>query len=282
MPDCISYDEPIYFRNTFFLHLAGGCQGINYFIYTDAKPEAWKEIGRLGNSVVRPLYPFLGKLRPVQTENGLLLPYTQYAHTPIYPTTAVYAYANLLGAHLDVQPTCEEEAISGYIGKYKTILLWHAEWMRESAVRALEDYVAKGGVVLADSTTVVPIKGAIKLPVDLAMGDKQSKPDVNDPRFGGPGIKDYLHPDRLADIAKAIAPYARPWADCADPTLIVRRHEYHGVTYLWLVNIHSEEEYEYLRERIGAGVQPADPEKAKKEAYQYLAVRAMASASSRW
>ena len=272
-PDCTSGTEPTYYRNTFFLHLAGGCQGLTYFSYGTAPPESWRELSRLGNHVVRPLYPFLGKLRPASTKAGLLLPYTQFAHAVYYPTNALYAYANLLGAHLDVQPTCEEEAISGYIGNYQAVLLWHVEWMRASAVKALEDYIGKGGVVLADSTTTVPINGAIKLPVDLAMGDAKSKPSANDPRQGGPGIKDYLHPDRVASIRAAVNPYLQPWADCADPTLMVRRHAYHGVTYLWLVNLHSQEEYEYVRERVGAGVQPADPEKAKKEASQYLAER---------
>ena len=246
-PNVATRRSPLTPGNTFFLHLAGGCQGINYFTYAEVKPVDWKELGRLGNAVVRPYYPFLGKLRPVQTQNGLLLPYTQYAHTSSYPAEALYAYANLLGTHLDVQPTCEEEVLSGYIRNYKTILLWHVEWMRESVVKALENYIAKGGVVLADSTTIVPIKGAIRLPVDLAMGDKKSKPDVNDLRFGGPGIKDYLHPDRVADIGKAVGKYAQPWADCADSTLVVRRHAYRGVTYLWLVNVHNQEEYEYIR-----------------------------------
>jgi hypothetical protein len=204
-----------------------------------------------------------------------LLPYTQWAHQWLYPTTAVYPFANLMGAHLDVQPTCEEEAMSGYIKDYKAILLWRVEWMRAAAVKALEDYIAKGGVVLCDATTTVPIKGAIKLSVDLAMGDGKSNPDDKDPRFGGPGIQDYLHPDRVTAIRKALEPYVKPWADCDAPTLIARRHEYHGVSYLWLVNTHSQEEYEYLRPRIAAGARPENPDQATKEAFQYLADRAV-------
>ncbi len=96
-PDCTTCTEPTYYRNTFFLHLAGGCQGLTYYSYGEALPEAWKELSRLGNHVVRPLYPFLGKLRPTPTKAGLLLPYTQFAHAVYYPTSALYAYANLLG-----------------------------------------------------------------------------------------------------------------------------------------------------------------------------------------
>ena len=274
VPDCYNYDEPTYHANTFFLHLAGGCQGLSYYTYTEAKPGAWKELGRLGGTVVRPLGPFLGKLRPAPTSAGWLLPYTQWAHSWLYPTTAVYPFANLMGAHLDVQPTCEEEVLSGHAKGYGAILLWHVEWLRESVVRALEEHVARGGVVLADATTTVPIQGAIRLPVDLAMGDGKSNPDDKDPRFGGPGIRDYLHPDRVATIRKALEPYVKPWVDCDDPTLVARRHQYGGVNYLWLVNVHTREEYEYLRDRIAAGARPANPEQAKEEAFRYLAERA--------
>lgn len=273
MPDCAYQESPTYYTNTFFLQVAGGAQGLNYFIYTEAKPVAWETLGKIGNTLVKPLYPFLGKLRPARTSVGLLLPYTQWCYNSIYPTNAVYPYANLLGAHVDVQPTCEEEVLSGDARRYRVILLWRVQYMREAVVKALEDYIAQGGVVLADATTQVPIQGAIKLSVDLAMGEGKSDPDPNDPRFGGPGITDYLHPDRVAAVRRALETHAAPWADCSDPTLIVRRHEYRGVTYLWLVNIESQEEYEYLRPRVAAGARPANPEQAIQEAVRYLAER---------
>ena len=127
-----------------------------------------------------------GRRRP---RTACCCPTRSMRHSAVLSAEALYAYANLLGAHLDVQPTCEEEVLSGYIKNYKTILLWHVEWMRESVVKALEDYIAQGGVVLADSTTTVPIKGAIKLPVDLAMGDKKSKPDVTIRAWAAPASR---------------------------------------------------------------------------------------------
>ncbi len=273
MPDCAYQESPAYYTNTFYLQVAGGVQGLNYFAYTEAKPVAWETLGKIGNTVVKPLYPFLGKLRPARTSVGLLLPYTQWCYNWLYPTTAIYPYANLLGAHVDVQPTCEEEVLSGDAAQYKVILLWRVQYLRQSVVTALENYIAKGGVVICDATTRVPIKGAIKTSVDLAMGEGKSDPDPNDPRLGGPGILDYLHPDRVALVRKTLDPYAQPWADCSDSTLIARRHEYRGVTYLWLVNIESQEEYEYIRPRVAAGARPEDPGKAKQEAVAYLAER---------
>jgi hypothetical protein len=273
MPDCAYQESPAYYVNTFFLQVAGGAQGLNYYTYTEALPVAWETLGRIGNTIVKPLYPFLGKLRPARTTVGLLLPYTQWCFNWLYPTNAVYPYANLLGAQVDVQPTCEEEVLSGDARRYQAILLWRVQYLRQSVVTALEDYIAQGGVVICDATTQVPLKGAVRIPVDLAMGEGKSDPDPNDPRLGGPGIMDYLHPDRVDAVRRALAPYARPWVDCSDPTLIARRHEYRGVTYLWLVNIESQEEYEYLRPRVAAGARPESPEQAKREAVRYLAER---------
>ena len=274
-PDCLTQPSPTYFTNTFYCQVAGGAQGLNYYSYGEAGPLAWKTLGEIGNTIVKPYYPFLGKLRPARTSVGLLLPYTCYCYDWLYAIRAVYPFANLLGAHVDIQPTCEEEVLSGDASRYKVLVLWRVQYLRQSVVTALEDYIAKGGVVICDATTAVPIKGAIKTSVDLAMGDGKSNPDPNDPRFGGPGILDYLHPDRVALVRQAVAPYASPWTDCADPTLVGVRHEYHGVTYLWLVNIESEEEYEYVRPRLGAGAAPKDPAKASAEAAAYLADRAI-------
>ena len=272
-PDCGGQNEMTYTRNTFFLQMAGGAQGFSYYIISTSGID-WETLGKIGKTIVKPLYPFLGKLRPSRTSVGLLLPYTQFCYNVYYAVGAVYPFANLLGAHVDVQPTCEEEVLSGDAARYKVILLWRVQYLRQSVVTALEDYIARGGVVICDATSQVPIKGAIKTSVDLAMGDGKSNPDPNDPRLGGPGITDYLHPDRVALVRKTLDPYVQPWADCDDPTLIARRHEYHGVTYLWLVNIQSQKDYEYIRPRTYGLSEPlelANPEKAKKEKFQYLA-----------
>jgi hypothetical protein len=274
MPDCVYQPNPAYYRNTFCLQVAGGAQGLSYYSYGEASPVAWAELGRLGNTVVKPLQPFLGKLRPARTGSAFLIPYTQWCYNWLYPTSALYPYANLLGAHLDVQPTCEEEILSGDAHRYKTIFLWRVQYLRASVVTALEKYIAGGGTVVCDATTSVPIKGAVQSSVDLAMGAGKSNPDPSDPRLGGPGIRDYLHPATVTAVREGLVKYAPPWADCAEPTVVLRRHEFGGVTYLWAVNVESQEEYEYLRDRLGAGAQPADPAKAKQEAIAYLNERA--------
>ena len=51
---------------------------------------------------------------------------------------------------------------------------------------------------------------------------------------------------------------------------MIRHAEAAGVRYLWLVNVHAHEDYEYLRPRIGAGARPENPPRAAEEAVAYL------------
>ena len=268
-----SADEPTYYRNKFFLHLAGGLNGFNYFTLRDGelRPRGLAEIGRIGRGIVEPYYPFIGKLRPRRHSVGLLLPYTQTVHEWGYAISAVYVHANLLAAHIDVEPTCEEEVMAGSL-PYKTLLLWHVQWLRQAAADELKRFMAGGGVVLADASTTIDLPGMIRLPVDFAMGADAAKTEINstDLRFGYPGIHDYALPARVQAIRQALLPYAAPTIDSPAANLVIREAEAGGVRYLWLVNVHTNEDYEYLRPRIGAGAAPKEPETATAEAVAYL------------
>ena len=52
--------------------------------------------------------------------------------------------------------------------------------------------------------------------------------------------------------------------------MVCRQAEADGIRYLWLVHLHSHEDYEYVRPRIGAGSRPHDPKQAAREAVAYL------------
>jgi len=266
-------NEPTYYRNKFYLHLAGGVQGFNYFTYVDGeqRPRGMDEVGRLGRGVVRPYYPLLGRLRPRRRRVGLLLPYTHAIHESDYPLAALYAYANLLSAHVDVEPTCEEEAIAGELKRYRAVLLYRVKWLRQKAFDALVKYAQDGGLVLADASTELTIPGAKRLAVDLAMGAGEGKSSGPGARqFGYPGIHDYCIADRVRAIREAVAAHVRTEIDSPSIHLVLREAQAEGVRYLWLVNLHTHEDYEYLRPRLGAGARPSNPKLAQQEAVAYL------------
>lgn len=269
-------DEPTYYRNKFFLHMAGGVNGFNYYSYRDGetRPRGLAEVGRLGREVVKPYAPLFGRMRRARASVGLLIPYAQACIEMGYPVAAVYTHANLLGAHIDAEPTCEEELISGDARRYDAILLWNCAWIRQRAFDALADYIAAGGRVLADRSTRIEIPGMQRLDVDLAMGgEHESRVFESDARMGYPGINDYLVPERVGAVRAALMEHVPPQIDSPSSELVIRRHAAAGIGYLWLVNVHTHEDYMYLRPRIGAGARPPDPAAALEEALAYLAAK---------
>ena len=263
-------DEPSYSRQTFFLHLAGGVSGLNYYSYSSRLASAWAEVGRL-STVIRELGPLLAALKPAQKRVGLFMPFAHWACDWLYPTLGVYPFANLLSAHIDVEPVCREELLAGRGVQYDAILAWNADWVSASAAQALQACSRRGTKVILDAACAVDIPGASRLEFDLAMGNgKPSASDAADARFGRPGIRDYHFPDRIDLVRQSIGAIVPPLYDSPSDELIIRAFEADGVTYLWLVNIHTREEYEYLRARAGAGVKVVDPEKALAEMRTFL------------
>ncbi|MFH0795927.1 MAG: hypothetical protein V2A65_02600 [Candidatus Omnitrophota bacterium] len=270
-PDCawLNVDEPSYYRNNFYLDLAGGATGMDFYAYSEVSETSWAECSRMGREIVGPFGPVIGRLRPVSAEISWLIPFAQYAHFTLYPLSQTYTFANLLGAHIDAEPICDEEVLSGYIKDKRAVLLGNIQWISQSVADALEKYVQNGGMVLLDDSTTLPIKGAKKIGVDLGMGDTPSSPDPKDPRFGSPGVYDYLIPKTVMLIKENLGSLGiTPWADSPDQNLVIRRFEGNGVTYLWLVNIHTNEEFRFLRPRSNNPPMPGDEKLDLKEAHR--------------
>ena len=270
-PDCCYQDEPTYNRNTFFLHAAGGCQGIVYYSYTEAAPNASRknwgvlDARSCGRSIrclancgqFSPRLDSCCPTRSLPTDRSM--PSTRFTpmrtcwpristrnqrarkkYFPDLPGVIKHSYFG----------TCSGCA-SRSSGHWRTTLpmvawFW---WMRRrprrftapSNCRSILQWARHGPAARAIRGSAVPASrttytSTVSLRFKVRMGN-----------------------------------YVKPWADCSDPTLIVRRHGYRGVPYLWLVNIHDRMEYEYLRARVGAGARPENPERAKKEAFDFLA-----------
>lgn len=272
--DCMcGGDEPGYYRNQFFLHLAGGAAGIEFFAYNSRVEEGWNELGRLGN-IIKRLGPTLYQLKPARKSVGYFMPLAEFFCDYVYPTMGLYAFSNLLAAHIDAEPVCREELLAGRASQYDMIVTWKAEHISAQEAEALKAYAAKGGKVFLDGSSEVDIPGIPHLDIDLAMGaDGKSKLETADARFGKPGIMDYQHPARIAAIKEQLSAAVKPPYDSPSSELVIRSFDGEGVRYLWLVNIHTREEYEYLRARLGAGVQVADKVAALNEAKAFLKQR---------
>lgn len=266
----IAGDEPSYYRNAFFLHLAGGVSGLNYYAYSEHKPAAIREVGRLA-AKLDDLGPLQVALKPAARRVGLYLPLACNAVDWAYPLSAMYAYSNLLCAQVDVEPVCREELLAGAAYQYEALVLWNADWLSQSEAEGLRKYLARGGKVLLDASCAVNLPGATRLNVDLAMGKKDSALNNEDPRVGSPGQQDYNKPECVAAVRGALQEYVQ--YDCADPTVIVRAFTGDGVTYLWCANVHTNEEYRYLVERMPIYKREKDRAAAEEEGRKFLRER---------
>lgn len=263
----IAGDEPSYYRNAFFLHMAGGVSGLNYYAYSEHKDAALKEVGRLAGKL-DDLGALQTALKPSARHVGLYLPMACNAMDWSYPLAAMYAFSNLTCAHVDVEPVCDEELLRGDAYQYEALVLWNADWLSQSEAEGLKSYMARGGKVYLDKASAVDLPGAMHLPVDLAMGKLDSQLNNDDPRLAGPGQADYNVPERVAAVRSALRDYVG--FDCADPNVIARPFNAEGATYLWCANVHTNEEYKYLVERMPVYKRDKDRAAAEDEGRKFL------------
>ncbi|MBU0610974.1 MAG: hypothetical protein KKI08_24045, partial [Armatimonadetes bacterium] len=266
----IAGDEPSYYRNAFFLHLAGGVSGLNYYAYSEHKESAIKEVGRLAGRL-EDLGALQVALKPARKRVGLYMPFACNAVNWAYPISTLYAYSNLLCAQVDVEPVCREELLAGEAYGYEALAVWNADWLSQSEADGLKQYMTRGGRVLLDKGSAVELPGAVRLPCDLAMGQLNSNVSNDDPRFAGPGQADYNIAARVAAVREAMKDYIT--YDVADPTVIVRPFNAAGGTMLWCANVHTNEEYKYLVERMPVYKRAQDRAAAEEEGRKFLRER---------
>ncbi|MBI4028273.1 MAG: hypothetical protein HY360_25025 [Verrucomicrobia bacterium] len=273
-PDVYTIEETTYYKNTFYLTLAGGVQGLHYYAYSEMKPQGQQVLAQEASRIVRRLGPVLCRLKPATRRVGLYLSVAHQAFEWDYPLRAIYAYANLLGAHIDVEPTCREELFEPEIHRYDAIVLWNTDWLTESEVDGFKAYMKRGGTVLQDAGCEAVIPGAQRLDFDLAMGKTQkTQSHPNDTLIGRPSLQDYLVPESVQTTAESALSQFKSAVEPDSPSVIVRTFEATGVRYAWLVNIHDAEEYAYISSRTRAGLKVADPARAQQEVIDFLKAR---------
>ncbi len=258
MPDCGSRD-PSYLWNTFALLLAGGVQHLDYFIYSWAREnDALPHLKKLGQ-IIKDYGPLLARLKPAGRSVGLLVPFSTSCYRTDYPLYTVYVYANLIQAGVPVEPVAEEEIIAwhkdGTLAKrYEAIVLADVDWLAEKVVRTLEQYALGSAKVIVDRETEVPIAGATRLGISLVNGEAP-----------GPGgsIRDYDHADRIEAVTRALAPLVSSPVTTDSRHVIARTFEAGGTQYVWLVQLHTQEEYHFLRSTVGANAKKKDWAKAE-------------------
>ncbi|HEY3396073.1 MAG TPA: hypothetical protein VGM19_00290 [Armatimonadota bacterium] len=263
MPD--SFMTAGYTRNNLFHYLAGGVSGLAYFTYDSRNDNTWPEFGKLG-AMLKRVGPVQAALKPARRDIGMLNSFTTNCFDAGHDLVQVYGYHNLKQAHYSVDMICEEEVTGTEADRYKAILLYNVKYLPQAVYDALAARAKRGQLVLLDKTIPFDIPGAKRVATDIGMGDQTT---LGMPPEGAhlsvPGLKDYGRADRIAVIAKALAPFVKPGFESTDIKLAAWDFAAGGVPYQWYVNVHDGDEYMFCRERMGAG-QPGSgtPEKVQE------------------
>gem|GEM_PF-3440038 len=154
-------------RNEFFVLLSAGATGMTYYHYPlmpgTAAWEEFKRLSRIGTEYG----PLLGRLRPAPRPVAVLASYCNAAYQwaegggglpPIH--------LSLLHAHLPVDLVADEEVLAGILAKYRVLILNNIDYLTESVVAAIAEFVGRGGAVLADAASEVHIPAAQPLPTE--------------------------------------------------------------------------------------------------------------------
>lgn len=244
MPDCYQLHFDSFYRNSFWLMLAGGAHGLPYFRYEERIEEpmaALKDFGALSKRYGL----LLADLRPAPKKVAMLVPFENVTYRVENGWGMSYAFANLLLAKVDAEPVSPEELDAHSIRSYEAVVLANTKWLKAGTVRLLEDYIAAGGKVVSDSVTAkaIPIKGAIVL--DFPLGEE--------------GVTKYGLAEQIAQVRAAMLPIIKPPVDSDNPFVVVRRTALpDGTPGVWLVDNLNQEEYAKLK-----AASKSDSDKAK-------------------
>ena len=238
MPDCYQLHFESFYRNSFWLMMAGGAQGLAYFHYPERLPEPMHALKEFG-AISRRYGLLLEKLRPAPKKVAMLAPFENVTYRTENGYGLAFAFMNLLLAKVDAEPVSPEELDAKNIHNYEAVVLAQTKWLKAGTVRLLEDYIAGGGKVVLDSITAeaIPIKGALAL----------------DFPFGEEGVTKYANAEAIARVRQAILPIAKPPVDCDQPFVTVRRVALpDGTPGVWVVSNHTQDEYAQLKAAMKA------------------------------
>jgi hypothetical protein len=224
MPDTMDLRRTYHLQNA-WMFLAGGVDGMIYFIYEWTSPGSREALRQIGPEIAR-VKDLLRELKPVPRQVGLVMPFETACFRASHPADAAYAFANMAMAHAEVEPVWPEE-LPEWGGGYRAVLLYDVDWLTEGNFRRLRDFQKRGGRVIADAESAVNWPGLERLDFALA----------HPIRDGGYGDTQLIA--RIQTVMKGVA---EPWAQSDDPHLLLRHFQLDGVDYLWVANLMTREE----------------------------------------
>ncbi len=132
--------------------------------------------------------------------------------------------ANLMLQWANLAPAViyEESILRDGFGKIKVLMMPHCDVLTEPVFKAIQDFQAKGGIIIADEYLVPGILPDIQVKAYTRIGVA----DTDKKALQG----------MAAEIRKQLAPYFLPYADSSNADLVTRVRSFRNADYLFVIN----------------------------------------------
>jgi len=168
-----------------------------------------------------------------------------YAHSEAHGQNLPLTYLAGKLIHHQFLAIVDEEIVDGTLAaNHKAVVLTSIDYLDPPVVRALEEFAARGGLVLLTADCEVKIKGAINLGVTPAMPDaeiiKKLLAEKRNQELG-PYLTTGKHLQGAMPLAKAIKAQLdkagiKPVFECDNPGIVATRQAAGDIEYLFAVN----------------------------------------------
>ena len=234
---------PMHLREAFWWKMARPIKGIMYhgwqsLVDTDSpgayrytNPNTRKELKRLVDEVVVPLGPTLLQVPDAESDVVFLESFTSqmFARRGTYGWNHTWAgdmYHILMYAQFQPRVVYEESLLSGGLAGAKILVMADCDVLTQSAVKAIQEFQAAGGLVIGDAE-VCP---AIKRDLTIARFNrtKEAAADRTALQTAAKDLRAWLD-----------AKYTR-MLDSSNPDIVTRRRQFGTTDYIFAVNDRRE------------------------------------------
>jgi len=248
-------------------------------------PESFEAFKRLSRNVIEPFGPMIKKLERARRKVAILSSEASrvYSDSPqllgYYDNYQIYCFYSLLNmAHVPTDVVFGETIGLCGLDGYDTLVLAKCDTLLESTYKAILDFQARGGTVVADQYLRAPIPDVVKFDFDFEYRTKVSASTLLEKR-GNTTFSDYLDERSKStvemegvtalDDQKTMTAYAtrlrqgldgmaeRPF-DCSTPTALLNLLEKDGAQYLFVIN--DKREYGPRFGKYGAILEQSVPQ----------------------
>ena len=165
------------------------------------------------------------------------------------------AWLTATAAHYPTSRVVEEDLLDGEAKAYPVLLAPGLTYARPEIVKALEGYIADGGVVFLESDTL-RLNGARKLPFHFAdwFGIARAESPIFKDWTDRRRFDELVMPN-LAAFKQALGAHVKPLAACDNPMFMITQQGAGNARYLWVVNM-AQEDRESERRNVNGRLLP--------------------------